>query len=64
VLIDFLFLPGSFDIGLQINADGFQPFSKVSYSIHGIFMTILNLPRQIRYEQENTILVALIPGDD
>jgi len=56
------FQKGSYDIALQLNCDGFQPFSKISYSCTAVFMAILNLPREIRYLQENMILVALIPG--
>ncbi|CAG8816269.1 17911_t:CDS:2, partial [Racocetra fulgida] len=31
------------------------------YSIAGVYLTILNLPRHLRYKKENTIFVSLIP---
>ncbi|CAG8849227.1 9631_t:CDS:2, partial [Gigaspora margarita] len=32
------------------------------YSVAGIYLTILNLPRNLRFKKENTIFVGLIPG--
>lgn len=33
-----------------------------SYSMGAICLSILCLPRQIRFKEQNTILVGLIPG--
>jgi hypothetical protein len=52
----------SYQIALQLNADGFQPFDQVAYSITAIFAVVLNLPREIRFKEENMIIVGLIPG--
>jgi len=53
---------GSYDLGFQLNVDAFQPFEKVPYSMTAVFVALLNLPMEIRYQQENLILVALLPG--
>jgi hypothetical protein len=51
-----------YEIALQLNADGFQPFDQIAYSVTGIYAVVLNLPREIRFKDENVILVGLIPG--
>ena len=58
-----LFAKDSGDIALQLNVDAFQPFEKVQYSMTAVFVAILNLPMEIRYKQENIILLALLPGN-
>ena len=47
---------------LCLNIDWFQPFSRVTYSVGVIYLTILNLPRHIRYKPNNIILCGVIPG--
>jgi hypothetical protein len=49
-------------IGLLLNTDGFQPFDWIDYSVVGIYLAILNLPRELRYLRENMIVVGLVPG--
>jgi hypothetical protein len=49
-------------IGLMLNMDGFQPFKRRQYSVQGIYLAIMNLPRHLRYRRENMILVGLVPG--
>ena len=56
----FLSEPGN--LGLIMNFDFFQPYDRVQYSLGVIYTSVLNLPREERYKQENTILVGLIPG--
>lgn len=56
----FLAEPGN--LGLILNFDFFQPFEHLTYSLGVLYMSVLNLPRDIRHKQENTILVGLIPG--
>ena len=56
----FLIQPGS--IALSLNVDWFQPYKLTQSSVGVIFFTILNLPRSIRYKQQNTILAGIIPG--
>ena len=57
------FAKDSGDIALQLNVDAFQPFEKVQYSMTAVFVAILCLPMEIRYKQENIILLALLPGN-
>ena len=50
----FLCEPGN--LGLILNFDFFQPFDHLTYSLGAIYMSVLNLPRDKRYKQENTVL--------
>ena len=56
------FLAESGNLGLILNFDFFQPFDHLTYSLGAIYMSVLNLPRDSRHKQENTILVGLLPG--
>ena len=56
------FLLSKFTYGLMLNIDWFQPCKHTQYSVGAIYLTIMNLPRDIRFKQENVILVGLIPG--
>lgn len=56
----FLSLP--FTYGLMLNVDWFKPYKHLEYSVGAIYLTIMNLPRQVRFKQENVLLVGLIPG--
>ncbi len=51
-------------LGLMLNMDFFQPFKHTTYSVGAIYLTVMNLPRSIRYKSENVILAGLIPGPD
>jgi hypothetical protein len=53
---------GMYELALQLNADAFQPFTKCQYSMTAVYAVVLNLPREIRYREENIILLGLIPG--
>ena len=60
-LNNFLSTPHSYL--LNMNVDWFKPFVRgTAYSTGAIYLTIQNLPRHERYQQENLILVGLIPG--
>ena len=56
----FFLLPRSY--GLMLNIDWFQPFEHSIYSIGVIYVALLNLPRNIRYNEENVIICGLVPG--
>ena len=56
------FLNQPYSLGLILNVDWFQPFSHTQYSVGVIYLTVLNLPRHIRYKRDNVILVGIIPG--
>ena len=47
---------------LTLNVDWFQPFLRTTYSLGAIYLTIQNLPRHLRYKEENVMLVGVIPG--
>ena len=46
----------------MMNMDFFRPYKHVQYSVGAIYLVIMNLPRSLRYKQENVILCGLIPG--
>lgn len=50
-----------YNFALQLNLDWFQPFTHTQHSEGVIYMSIMNLPRSERF-QEDTILVGVIPG--
>ena len=56
------FLSSPFSYLLTLNVDWFQPYERSVYSIGAIYLTIQNLPRNIRYLPEYTILVGVMPG--
>ena len=56
------FLSSPYSLLLALNVDWFEPFERGVYAVGAIYMTILNLPRAIRYKPENIILVGIIPG--
>ena len=56
------FLSEPLAFGLMMNVDWFQPFDHNTYSVGAIYMTVMNLPRDMRYKRENVILGGLIPG--
>lgn len=56
------FLISPFCYLLTLNVDWFQPFDRGIYSLGAIYMTVQNLPRNIRHKPENVILVGIMPG--
>ena len=56
------FLCNPFCYLLSMNVDWFQPFTHTEYSLGAIYMTVQYLPRNLRYRQENVILIGIIPG--
>ena len=49
-------------LGIMINLDWFQPFDSSVYSTGAIYGVICNLPREIRFQQENMLVLGLLPG--
>lgn len=49
-------------LGFVVNVDWFQPFKDISYSVGVIYAVVINLPRNLRYKEENVIIVGVIPG--
>ena len=50
------------NIALMLNCDWFQPYEHSQYSIGVLYLTILNLPRCMRFKPENIIIAGIIPG--
>ena len=52
-------------IAFSLCTDGLNPYSqnRVSYSMWPIELTILNLPRKVRYLFSNILLVGIVPGN-
>ncbi len=51
-------------LGFGLNIDWFQPYKHCIYSVGAIYLTILNLPRELHYERKNTTLIKIIPGSN
>ena len=57
------FLSEPYNFAFSLNVDWFQPFKHVTNSVGAIYISILNLPRNLRYKAENIILcgINLVP---
>ena len=53
--------PGYISLSLQLNIDWFSPFSGATYSFGAIYASILNLPRELRYQEDNVLLIGKCP---
>ena len=58
----FLSCKDSLGLGLMLNVDWFQPYKHLTYSVGAVYLTIMNLPRAVRFKQNNVILVSILPG--
>ena len=56
------FLRSGFNFGLMLNIDWFKPCKHTEYSVGAIYLTVMNLPREVRFRQENVLLIGIIPG--
>ena len=54
------FLAAPYTFGLMLNIDWFQPYIHTISSVGVIYLTIMNLPRTIRFKLENIIIVGII----
>ena len=45
-----------------MNVDWFQTFKHIAYSVGVIYAVIINLPRAMRYKEENVMIIGIIPG--
>lgn len=45
-----------------LNVDWFQPYKHTPYSLGAIYLIILNLPREVRFREENVMILGIIPG--
>lgn len=51
-----------FNLMLTLNCDWFQLYTNSVYSCGGIYITIQNLPREVRNLRKNVLLCCLLPG--
>ena len=51
------FLSSPYCYLLTMNVDWFQPYERSTYSLGAIYLTIQNLPRDVRFKPDNIILV-------
>ena len=56
------FLIAPYTYALALNIDWFQPYQHTVMSVGVIYLTILNLPRHLRYKRCNILLIGIIPG--
>ena len=56
------FLAASGTIAFALNVDWWQTSKQQNYSMGGVYLTVLNLPRETRYLKQNMMLIALLPG--
>ena len=56
------FLTSPFNYLLTLNVDWFEPFERGVYAVGVIYLTIQNLPRDVRYCTDMVILAGIIPG--
>ena len=49
-------------LGLMLNCDWFQPYNQTQYSVGVLYLTMLNVPRHLRFKPENVIITGIIPG--
>ena len=47
---------------LMLNCDWFQPFTHTQFSIGVLYLAIENLPRNLRFQKQNIIVVGILPG--
>lgn len=57
-----LFFQDKRNIGFLLNIDWFNPFERSEYSLGAVYLVIVNLPRNVRFDWENVITLGLIPG--
>ena len=47
---------------MVLNVDWFNPYKHIQYSVGALYVSIINVPHELRYRPENILLVGLIPG--
>ena len=60
--VPFLSSVDTLGLGLMINVDWFQPYKHSVYSVGVIYLTVMNLPRSVRFKRQNIILIGILPG--
>lgn len=47
---------------LMLNCDWFQPYTHTQFSVGVLYLSIKNLPRELRFKREYIIVVGILPG--
>ena len=55
-------LESTYTFAFMLNIDWFQPFLYTTYSVGVVYLSVLNLPRHLRFKRQNIILISIIPG--
>lgn len=50
------FFNSKYNLGLMLNLDWFSPFKRSKYKVAAMMITVLNLPREVRFQKRWTIL--------
>ena len=56
------FLADRHNLAFMLNVDWFRPFEHTSHSVGVLYLTIMNLPRRLRYKFPYVLVVGVIPG--
>lgn len=56
------FLRAPLCYAVVLNIDWFEAYEHYKYKVGVLYLSLLNLPRNIRYKRENIILVGITPG--
>lgn len=56
------FMSSKRSYGLMLNFDFFQPYKHTTDSYGVFYLTLMNLPRDVRFKEENILLVGIIPA--
>ena len=52
----------AFYLWFNMNVDWFKPFKHSEYKVGAIYLSVMNLPDELGFKQENILTVGLIPG--
>ena len=59
------YFESSSNLAVMLNVDWFRPYKHISsISVGGIYLIIMNFPRELRFLKENVILSGIIPSMD
>ncbi len=58
------YFKSDYEFGLTLNIDWFRPHKASNKSLGAMYMTVLNLPREIRCKLENVLLIGVMPSLD
>ena len=55
------FLADKHNLGFMLNVDWFRPFDHTTHSVGVLYLSIINLPRHIRFKFPYVLIVGVIP---